>query len=121
MLTSCCKFIARVRNWIVRVHAILLTSLFRSVWTREGEREYNSKFTKLYDPISEYDDGRCGRKDQGRMEGVERDTPECGGEEGEESARSEVRRGEVKRHRCRNWYSSGRKGGGGVPFCGYPM
>ena len=57
-----------------------------------------------------------------RIEGVEGKghyTAECGGRAADrarqerkvrEVKRGEARRGEVKQHRCRNWYSSGRGG-----------
>ena len=37
-----------------------------------------------------------------------RDTAECAGVEPTEEEREESARSEVRRHRCRNWYSSGR-------------
>ena len=37
-----------------------------------------------------------------------RDTAECAGVDPTEEEREESARSEVKQHRCRNWYSSGR-------------
>ena len=51
---ACMMF--RVRNWYVRVGENLLITFFRSVWTGEGVRKRNSKFTDPNYPISEYDD-----------------------------------------------------------------
>ena len=44
----------------------------------------------------------------GGSDGRGRDTAECAGVDPTEEEREESARSEVRRHRCRNWYSSGR-------------